>query len=483
VPGRVVVVGLGPAGPDLVTQRASRLLAGVPARARFARTDRHPAVAALGPHRSFDDVYERASRLQDVYAEIVEQLVTAAADEGSVVYAVPGSPLVAERTVELLRGDERVSVTVEPALSFLDLAWARLGVDPVAAGARLVDGQRFAVEAAGERGPLLVAQCDSPGVLSEIKLSVEEPPAAPVVVLQRLGLADESVFEVSWDALDRDVVPDHLTSLWVPALAAPVGAELVRFQELVATLRERCPWDREQTPASLRRYLLEEAYEVLDALGRVAETEGLDAVTAVGEPAPEAAAVDPELGAAAVDDLEEELGDLLFQIYFHSVIAAERGWFTLADVARGIHGKLVRRHPHVFGEVEAEEASTVVRNWDRIKREEKEAAGKPAGPFAGVPRALPALAYAAKLLRRATPLGAGIQSGGQAWAAIDAGVAALREHGEVPAASSSRLVGDLLLALVALARQAGIDPEEALREAAGRFRDGVEHGTEEADRR
>src|SRR5205085_1586216 len=141
-----------------------------------------------------------------------------------------------------------LDVEVLAALSFADLAWARLGVDPVAAGVRMVDGQRFAVEAAGERGPLLVAQCDSKAVLSEIKLACED--GGDVVVLQRLGLPDESITTVAWDELDRAVEPDHLTSLYIAVLAAPVGQELVRFAELVRYLREHCPWDREQTHQS-----------------------------------------------------------------------------------------------------------------------------------------------------------------------------------------------------------------------------------------
>ena len=196
---------------------------------------------------------------------------------GRVVYAVPGSPLVAERSVELLRADGRVEVEIRPALSFLDLAWARLGIDPLAAGVRLVDGQRFALTAAGQRGPLLVAQCDSVDVLSDIKLSVEDGPTEPVVVLQRLGLADEAVFPVAWDELDREVRPDHLTCLWIPSLARPPGTDVLGFEELVHTLRRRCPWDRSQTHASLRRYLVEEAYEVLDVLDRLAAASPADA--------------------------------------------------------------------------------------------------------------------------------------------------------------------------------------------------------------
>jgi tetrapyrrole methylase family protein/MazG family protein len=458
----VVVIGLGPGPAELLTEPARRLWERFAPDARFVRTARHPAVAALGAHRSFDETYEQATTLEDVYPAIVERLVAEAAARGRVAYAVPGSPLVAERTVELLRGEGRVQLRVEPALSFLDLAWARLGVDPLAAGVRLVDGQRFTVEAAGASGPLLVGQCDSIDVLSAIKLSVDDAPAEPVVVLQRLGLPDESVSAVGWAELDRAVQPDHLTSLWIPRLAPAVGAELVGFWELVRTLREQCPWDRAQTPHSLRRYLLEESYEVLDALDRL----------------------DPDDGAGA-EDVADELGDLLFQVVFHSVIAQERGWFTLADVAAGINEKLVRRHPHVFGETAAGDVGTVVRNWDEIKRRERAeklaaepgAPGVRPGPFDGVAAALPALAYAAKLQRRAR--GAGHQPDAELEVRLQAGLVAA---GAVLAGAepSAEQLGDALFALVALSRSSGADPEEALREAANRFRAAVETGPEVA---
>ncbi len=237
-------------------------------------------------------------------------------EHGEVVYAVPGSPLVAERTVELLRADARVDLEVHPSLSFLDLAWNQLGVDPLASGVRLVDGQRFAIEAVGERGPLLVAQCDSRSVLSDIKLVLDGSdevvldPTATITVLQRLGTPDERVVEVAWVDLDRDIEPDHLTTLWIPTLDAPIAREVARFADLVATLRRECPWDREQTHQSLMRHFVEETYEVLDAIEHV----------------------DPEAG-AGYEHLEEELGDLLFQVVFHATLAAEAGQFTLADVA------------------------------------------------------------------------------------------------------------------------------------------------------
>ncbi len=422
---RVVVIGLGPGDADLLT--AGTLAEIARERPRFLRTVRHPAAEAVPDAVSFDDVYDDASSVGEVYPTIVERLVVAAIDAGEVLYAVPGSPAVAERTVELLRADPRIVTTVVPALSFVDLAWARLGIDPLAQGVRIVDGHRFAVDAAGERGPLLVCQCDRVDVLSDIKLSIEDPPADLVVtVVQRLGLADEEIRTVEWAELDRTVLADHLTSLYIPRLAAPIASEMARFVGLVATLREQCPWDREQTHQSLTKYLLEETYEVLDAIDRL-EPDGRDGDDVAGG--------DLERIAA----LEEELGDLLFQVVFHAAIAREEGWFDLSDVARRIHDKLEARHPHVFGDVEVTGTDDVIANWETIKAAEK---GR-SSVLDGIPPSLPALALAAKVVRKAASIGV-----------------------DVPPASSepdANELGDRLLTLVIEARGAGIDPEDALR--------------------
>ena len=383
---------------------------------RYVRTARHPAADAFDWTGSFDELYERADAFDDVYRAIVDALVDAADAHGEVLYAVPGSPRVAERSVAFLIDDGRVDVEVLPALSFLDLAWVRLGVDPLAEGVRVVDGHDFAIQAAGERGPVLVSHCHSREVLSEVKLALGDELPERVVVLQRIGSPDEAVFDVAGVDLDRSFEPDHLTSVYLPVLAAPVGAEVVRFAELVRTLRERCPWDREQTHRSLTRYLLEETYEVLEAI---------------------------ESGSA--EHLEEELGDLLFQVYFHATIAAEAGDFTLADVARGIHDKLVRRHPHVFGDVSAESPDQVVRNWEEIKRAEK---GR-ASVMEGIPGNLPALLYAYKVLGKAASAG------------YDAPLPPPAPGG----------FGAELLAVVRRAREAGEDPEAALRAAVASYRD------------
>ncbi|MEI2700330.1 MAG: MazG nucleotide pyrophosphohydrolase domain-containing protein [Microthrixaceae bacterium] len=425
-PPVVHVVGLGPGGVDLVTAGTLELIDANPH--AYLRTRRHPAASLLADATSFDDVYDRADRIEDVYPAIVEALVDAAQRHGEVVYAVPGSPLVAEHTVELLLGDPRVRTVTHAGLSFLDLTWVRLGVDPVEMGARLVDGHRFAVEAAGERGPLLVAQCDSRFVLSDIKLSVEDAPDEPVTVLQRLGLPDESVRQLNWWDLDREVEPDHLTSVWIPDLGTPVGAEVVRLDELVRRLRVEDPWKAAQTHDSLKRYLLEESYEVFEAIDDH----------------------DPDSGHGA-DELCAELGDLLYQVVFHSAIAAEAGWFTLADVASGMHDKLVRRHPHVFdpGYDRTPEVHELIAAWESDKRAEM---GR-GSIMDGIPTAMPALARALKVLRKAESIDPQPRSGQ---------LAQDQPAHDQPAADPGTL-GRALWALVESAHAAGLDPEDALR--------------------
>jgi tetrapyrrole methylase family protein/MazG family protein len=447
--GRVVVVGLGPAGADLLLPVARDAIERAPV--RYVRTLRHPAVDDLASDgitfETFDASYEGGDDLDAVYASIVGTLVDAATAHGGVLYAVPGNPAVAERTVALLR-ERDVDVDVIPGLSFADLAWSRVGVDPMH-GARVVDAHDFAVSAAGVGGPLLIAQCDDPFVCSDVKLQLLEvlQPEHPVTVLQRLGLPDERVEEIPLVDVDRIADPDHLTSLFVDTGDATVAGELARFVALVERLRGPggCPWDAAQTHHSLRRHVLEEAYEVAAAI------ESLP---------PDAPKGDIPMG--AYDELADELGDLLFQVVIQSTLATEAGAFTVADVARGVHEKLVRRHPHVFGDVHAENADEVVTNWEQIKKAEKQHTSL----VEGITPGLPALLYAQKLYRKATSIGL---------EPFPEPALALREAAlALPAATDDEVetvLGELLAATVALARARGLDGESALSGWAGRFRD------------
>lgn len=462
---RVVVVGLGPGDPGLVTTETLAAIAA--AGTRYVRTTRHPSASLVADAVSFDDVYEAADTFDDVYAEIAERLVAAATECGEVLYAVPGSPLVLEQTVRRLLDDPRVDVDVLPALSFLDVAWRRLGIDPVEAGVRLVDGHRFAADVTGERGPLLVAHTHANWVLSEIKLAVEGATGdEPVTILQRLGTADEQLVETTWAELDRTVEADHLTSVYIPRLAAPVGEHYVRFHELTRTLRERCPWDQEQTHQTLAPYLIEEAFELVDA---IAEQTADDERTDV--------------------DLIEELGDLLYHIEFHAAIAEEGGRFSIVDVIDNVHDKLVRRHPHVFadtatcgsrvaadaaagtsevtGLLDVTGSADVAANWEQIKRAEKQRDSL----FDGVPTSQPALAYVQQLQRKAAKVGFD-------WPDVDGPLAALQrelaELDEARAAGDAEAIaaelGDVAMSLANVARHLGVDAELATRGAAQRFR-------------
>ncbi len=456
--GRVVVVGLGPAGADLMLPAARTALERIPI--RYARTNRHPAVTELVAAglamTSFDDRYVAAPDLEAVYASIVDALLDAASEQGEVAYAVPGSPTVAEHTVVRLHeraGSAGVEIEVIPGLSFADLAWARLGLDSFRGG-HVVDARSIAASAAGLSGPLLIAQCDNQLVLSDVKLVLLEAlePDTPVTVLSRLGLADEAVTRVALADLDRVVTPDHLTSLFVDTGGAAVAGELAALVALTERLRGPggCPWDAEQTHHSLARHLLEEAYEVVDAIDELPVS-----APAGEEPVP----------AGAYDALEDELGDLLFQVVIHSVLAREAGAFTIADVARGIHDKLVRRHPHVFGTVAVDGSADVVRNWEQIKRDEKGTDSLVAGITAG----LPALLLVPKLFRKADSIGLDPSAG-----SVERAGAALRELGagaSVDDVLGGAVLGELLAAVVAIAWERGVDPEAALRSWALRYRD------------
>jgi len=447
---RVSICGLGPGDPGHVTEQTKDLVRG--SSKVFVRTTRHPTASLASGASSFDDVYDKAEKIVDVYSDIANRLLAEAQESGHVVYAVPGSPLILERSVANVRQRATaagVKVTLVPAVSFLDEVWARLQIDPVSASVRLIDGLDFARAASGQTGPLLVAHVHSQWVLSDIKLALDANEDQRVTVLQRLGTDDENITEVAWPDLDRLIEADHLTTLYVPELAEPVSYEFVRSVEMMRRLRTDCPWDADQDHGSLRKYLIEEAYEVLDALDQVISSNSSGASLDDSESYPYA-------------DLEEELGDLWFQILFHSLLAEEQGQFSLNDVLRSLTDKMVHRHPHVFSAGQSDDLADgtdevsfdPVANWDERKQEEKHRKSQ----LDGVPSSLPSLALASKILSRA------------AKKISDPAVGPLAPSMEpfVASSLSSEAIGDNLLVLAELGRRQGIDLELSLRAAVAR---------------
>ena len=450
----VRVVGLGPSSAQHLTAHTTELLTSSPV-VRL-RTRIHPAADAFSGVSSYDDYYDSADSFEVLYPKIVDNLVELASTSpnGEVVYAVPGSPMVAERTVELLRLRSDVEVICEPAISVIDVACARLGKDPMALGLRVVDALG-SVEPFRGPGPLLILQTYAPEILASVADRL--PRETVVTVLHHVGLDDEVIKELPAMELVSFDSADHLTSLWVEGLRT-AGESMDDLVDFMRRLRAECPWDQEHTHASLTRHLLEEAYETLDALETFVrvESEGGD-------------------HSVAVAHVEEELGDLLFQIVFHAELGDEEGHFNFATIADGVRDKLTGRHPHVFGDVEVSGSEEVASRWEDLKKKEK---GRESVTD-GIAWQLPALTLYAKLLRKAQQVdlgsGTGENARGQAISALQS--LNFAPSGAIDSQSTSDTEsawGDALSAIAMCAQWSGVDLEGVLRERALQLRSEIQ---------
>jgi len=445
--GHITIVGLGPGDYERIPAETKRLLRDPDTRV-IVRTLKHPAARQLGELRtveSGDDLYQSAETFDIVYQRLAERVVEAGS-VGRVIFAVPGSPGVGERTPGLVRelaAKAGVPLEVMGGESFLDLVLLEVGVDPIRDGLVVLDGQNLPDPLLLQM-PTIITQVDIPMVLAEVRDTLARllPEPTPVTVLTDLGTGQARVQAVALEALGSEHAGLR-TALFLEA--TPVG-----LPGLIATmrrLRAECPWDREQTHHSLVRNLVEETYELVEALARLP--------------------VEAPVGRAdfvAYEDVEDELGDVLLQVLFHSTMAREAGAFDVEDVAERLREKLVRRHPHVFGEVEASTAREVLQNWERIKQDEKQRSSL----MDDVPAGLPGMERAAMLQRRASTTGFDWFGPAQVMDKVREEVAELDDAlGE--RAEAEHELGDLLFSAVNLARHLHIDPEVALRRAVNRF--------------
>ena len=426
--GRIVIVGLGPGNAELRTVETARALES--AHRIVLRTRIHPGLADLESDSRVtdcDDLYERADGFESLYEAIAHRVLEAASSGGTVIFAVPGHPRFGERSVPLIENEAQargIPVEVLDAVSFVDAIAGAMKSDPLAHGLQVADAAHFAATidadpfAGGRLGvdparPLLVAQLYNADHAAAVKIALTRlyPDEHPVTLIQAAGTNNGQVVRTFiLHSLDRQLV-DHLSSLWVPPLS-PLEAfrSPDTLTRIVARLRAPggCPWDREQTHASLRNAVLAEAYEAVDA-------------------------IDDE------DDhgLAEELGDLLLLVTMHAQIAEEDGAFGIEDVFEGINRKLIRRHPHVFGSVSADTAQAVVTTWESVKateRAEKGVTSAEENPVDRLPRSMPVTRKVAQLIAPRTTL-------------------------ESPVSPEA---GDQLLAAVRSLIERGLDPERAL---------------------
>ncbi len=456
---KIIIVGLGPGDPDQLTVAALRTIeqAGV----IYLRTAKHPTVPHLPTsvrRESFDDVYDHCDSFQEVYATIVQQLIELAQNQAEpVVYAVPGHPLVGEASVLRLLEEAKkagLETRIVDGLSFLEPAFSSLGIDPLAASLLILDATELAGQAEQalprENGfslpalrPILIGQIYNQRLAGAVKLALMEvfPDDHPVTLLRGAGIpGEEGRLDILLYELDRHPEwTDHLTCAYLPGLAVlDALGTFDNAQYIVSRLRapDGCQWDREQTHASLKRHLIEETYEVIQALDE-----------------------DP-------DKLPGELGDLLLQILLHAQIAAEdedSGW-NIAEVMREMSSKLIRRHPHIFAEPGSPRP-----NWEELKQAEKAALGEEySSVLAGVPRATPALQQIQAIQRKAGALGF-------EWRSYDEVIAKLVEEvTELKNISNQEELveefGDVLAVMASAALWLKVDAEEALRLACDKFR-------------
>jgi len=510
----IIVLGLGPGAWGQLTGEARDILNKVRPDHLYFRTIKHPTVDALpaatrdGAH-SFDALYEASPTFEAIYTNIAASLSLAArnAAAGSpIIYAVPGHPLIGEASVLRLLTRAQIAdipVRIVAGLSFIEPLCTALRLDPLAAGLQLVDATQLASElevtptqlAASDRkddggpqffspysipfannrlptlltlspnAPLLVSQLYNSRTAGMVKLALLElyPPDYEVTLVRAAGTAQELVLRLPLHELDHSehaAAVNHLTCLYLPPMPALASTrQLSSLIYIMARLNgpRGCPWDREQSHQTIKQNLIEETYEAVEAL--------------------DALAANPN-DADALHKFAEELGDILLQVVFHAQLGAISGEFTLAEVVNHIASKLLRRHPHVFGDVQVSGSGEVLQNWEQIKQQERaaaaakkatrtEAGSEISGGLKGVSRQLPALHYAQEIAGR-------VARRGFDWPSADGVLDKVREEiAELAAApdpqNQREEFGDLLFTLAHLANWLKLDAEESLRLANAKF--------------
>jgi tetrapyrrole methylase family protein/MazG family protein len=410
----------------------------------YVRTEDHPVITELKSEgvrfHPFDSTYEEHDQFESVYQSIVSQLLALAKEE-ELTYAVPGHPFVAERTIQLLveaSQQNKVELTFLGGQSFLDAMYTALQIDPIE-GCQIIDGTALKRDELQLQHHMIIVQVYDALIASEVKLTLMErlPDDYEVTIATAVGSKEQQLTKVPLYELDHATTLNNLTAVYVPPVQEDklLYGEFDKLREVIATLRgpDGCPWDQKQTHQSLKKYFIEEVYEVLEAIDEEDD-----------------------------EHLTEELGDVLLQIMLHAQIGEDDGYFSIRDVIYAVTEKMIRRHPHVFGEVTVNDADDVVTNWDEIKKLEK-GETESESILASIPKGLPALIEATQLQKQAAKVGFDWDDVAPMWMKLQEELAEFLT--EVKAGKQENMqkeLGDILFVIVNLARFYQIDSEEAL---------------------
>lgn len=419
----------------------------------WLRTEKHPVVSWMrekGIHfQTFDHIYETQSEFSSVYEQIVNSLFSIVKEQSEVIYAVPGHPMVAEKTVQLLlEQSEELGIEVEivGGTSFLDGVFTHLQLDPIE-GFVLLDGSDLDVRQLNPFVHMLIGQVYSRMVASDVKLTLLEvyPPDTWVQIVSGSGIPQlEKMDRVPLVELDHQKLFTDFTSVYIPPIKDPLTTKR-RFEALVYLFEylrspQGCPWDRKQTHQSLRPYLIEETYEFLEAVANGDE-----------------------------EAMEDELGDVLLQVMLHAQIAKESESFDIYDVIENLVQKMIRRHPHVFGANQATTAEAVTKTWAQIKKEEEDQNGKRKDSLLSrIPQGMPALPMAFQIQKIAAKEGFDWERKEEVAAKLTEELLELFQAKTQEEQTAE--VGDLLFTAVNLARFFAVEPETALLDTCYKFK-------------
>lgn len=445
--GKISIVGLGPGDYSLISQGALEALQS--SSRIFLRTEKHPTVDKLKKtiqYTSLDYFYDSEENFENVYGKISEFIIEASKD-GDLVYGVPGHPRVAEKTVsiiERLAKQNNIEVETIASMSFVDAMFNYLAIDP-ANGFKLLDAFEIENSYIDTDTNMIVTQIYDHFIASNIKLKLMEyyDYDQEVCIVNGAGVKNlESKKYVPLHELDRsENLFSYLSSLYIPKSNKKMYNTVHELEIIMSTLRgpSGCDWDKKQTHESLKKYLIEESYELCQAIDN-----------------------------DDIDEIIEELGDILLQVIFHCQIGQEEGYFDLKEVISGICTKLIHRHPHVFNGQDIEE-SKFEKTWEELKQEEKGETSITDG-LKRIPKYLPALLKADKVQHKAAIVGFDWDKIEDVFKKIEEEYQELLD--ECKAGNIKYIkeeLGDLLFSIVNLARFLNINPEEALNCTSQKF--------------